>query len=610
MTVLGLFARHRRPRPALGWVVPVVALGALGPIAAPAAAASPPEPQARTVSDPVPAGFASWDQLFSLQTSMNATVRQVRRLAGLEKVSGYAGAVASPTARRVEIFWNGKVPEPVRDFAARSKIPVDIKAAPYSKVELEAAAKVVTDQMGRSTGTGRITEVSAAPNGTGLQVQVAGAPRVAGMKLAAGPVARPAILSKVKVPVDVEVVADAPQSLSGRWDTQSHAGAYMRNMAGPFGAGSCSTAFSIGDGKAFTARHCFPAPDTRKTVYSGTGGRFADLASGPVTSGSTTMDAAVIESGNPNFFEPTMWRGASASFRDGSGQTVWQVTDWAMAETGNIVSTSGAASGELRNIEVGRKVLQYEAKDAAGNDVRFGPAWKAKQVNGTAAAGRGDSGGPVFTPDLRRGGVTALGIISAGDVPVACPEANPNGRFCGSTLRFVDIQDASAALRQPIMLRAEDGRVRFEMRSPIDSPASQLPTSGEHNDLMSANNGYEADLEGGNTTAGTEVQAARGEAENPNNDWIFRDKGNGMWEIETAHGGGMVIDHNPDTHRTHLVHSQANNTNQLWSFQGVGDGWNQLQNGSGGCLTADKEGDGLGVWACDANNDGQKWRVG
>ncbi|MFJ1939165.1 MULTISPECIES: RICIN domain-containing protein [unclassified Kitasatospora] len=205
-------------------------------------------------------------------------------------------------------------------------------------------------------------------------------------------------------------------------------------------------------------------------------------------------------------------------------------------------------------------------------------------------------------------GVTAVGIISAGDQPVSCPEGG--GRFCGSVLKFVDIADASGLLEAPIEYQTSGGEAAVQFSPSVRDSGSELPSSGVHEELMSANNGFEADLEGGSTAPGPEVQAARGEAENPNNEWVFWDKGNGMWQIETAYGGGMVIDHNPDTHRTHLAHAQDGNNNQLWSFQGVGDGWNQLVNAAGGCLTADREGDGLGVWACNSNNAGQKWRVG
>ncbi|RLU80174.1 hypothetical protein CTZ27_35620 [Streptomyces griseocarneus] len=563
-------------------------------------------PPVRQADQPVPGGFASWDKLYSFQQSMNAVVHHVQRLAFLEKTNGYAGAVAAPETRKVEIFWKGKVPALVSEFAGRSKIPVDVKPAPYSKAELEDAAKPVMKEMGRSAASGRVTEVAIPADGTGLQVQVAG-PAPAGRSglAAAGPLARPRSLADVKVPVKVEVVPDPATTLS-RSDQQAYAGAYMRNLPGQFGAGTCSTAFATGSGKALTARHCFPNPN-QPTVFNSNGGRFADLASPEVTSRNTTIDTATVKADDRQFFQPQMWRGTTSLIGDGRGQWLTPVSDAESPVQGNFVSTSGAMSGELGNIQVRNKVQQYEAKDSAGRSRQYGPAWNAKQVNNGPAAGTGDSGGPVFAPNSD--GVTAVGVISAGQQQVRCPEGG--GRFCGSVLKFVDLGDASGPLNEYILLQMRDGRRSAKQWSPVVSDYGALiPVNGMNEELMAMNGGFEADVEGGRTTPGTEVQAAQGEAENPNNEWIFWDKGNGWWQIETALGGGMVIDHNPNTNRTHLIHAQDGNNNQLWRFQDVGDGWSQLVNAAGGCLTADREGDGLGVWACDSNSSGQKWRVG
>ncbi|MFF3005309.1 RICIN domain-containing protein [Kitasatospora sp. NPDC057940] len=607
MTNPNLSAQRGRLGRTARWTVPLAVAGVLAAQALPASATEASAGRsAQQVDQSVPGGFASWEELFAFQRSMNATVRHIERLAGLEKTSGYAGAVAAPEKRRVEIFWKGQVPSPVSEFIASSRIPVDLGPAPYSRTELEEAAKPVMEQMGRSAAAGRVTEVAIPANGTGLQVQVAGS--LAGGKgvraaTAAASSDRPQALAEVKVPVEVEVVPDPAQTLS-RSDEQAFAGAYMRNSPGSFGAGTCSTAFTTGNGNALTARHCFPDPN-RTTVYNSAGGAFADLASGPVTHRSTTVDVATVKSSDGSFFKPAMWRGATSLIGDGRGQWTTPVTHAESPVQGNIVSTSGAMSGERGSIQVKSKVQQYEAKDSYGNSRQYGPAWNAKQLNGGVAAGSGDSGGPVFS--FNSEGVTAVGIISAGDQKVTCPEGG--GRFCGSVVKFVDIGDASALLEEGILIQKPNGLAALVWPA-VALSGEVLPYNGGHEELMAMNGGFEADLDGGRTEPGTKVQAARGEAENPNNEWVFWDKGNGWWQIETALGGGMVIDHNPNTNRTHLIHAQEGNPNQLWAFQDAGDGWSLLVNAAGGCLTADREGEGLGVWACDRNNSGQKWRVG
>ncbi|MFJ2808077.1 RICIN domain-containing protein [Kitasatospora sp. NPDC087271] len=133
--------------------------------------------------------------------------------------------------------------------------------------------------------------------------------------------------------------------------------------------------------------------------------------------------------------------------------------------------------------------------------------------------------------------------------------------------------------------------------------------------LRSNNNGLVADLDGANTASGTSIKALGGNG-NAAQRWAFWDAGNGQWIVETlltdgkaAPGQGMVMDHNPGVHRTHLTQNQQGNANQRWSFRDAGNGWYWIVSATdGGCLTANNAGEQLGVWRCDGS-DKQRWRL-
>ncbi|MER7849332.1 RICIN domain-containing protein [Kitasatospora sp. NPDC096077] len=126
--------------------------------------------------------------------------------------------------------------------------------------------------------------------------------------------------------------------------------------------------------------------------------------------------------------------------------------------------------------------------------------------------------------------------------------------------------------------------------------------------LQSGNNGMVADLDGANTGAGTRIKA-QGRNGNDAQKWTLWQKPNSQWLIETKLGGGMVMDHNPNTHRTHLQGAQDGNANQLWRFADAGSGWFTMVSAAGnGCLTATAGGEDLAIRGCDDTN-AQKWRL-
>ncbi|MGA5824036.1 glycosyl hydrolase family 18 protein [Kitasatospora sp. NPDC094028] len=144
--------------------------------------------------------------------------------------------------------------------------------------------------------------------------------------------------------------------------------------------------------------------------------------------------------------------------------------------------------------------------------------------------------------------------------------------------------------------------------TPRDPASGTDPREGQQVELRSAT-GMAVDLSGGSTAAGTSVQAAAPAGSGAQR-WVMRSLGGGNWRIVSSLDPGMVVDHDPGPHTTHLVESQEGNANQVWQPKGAGAGWYTLvSSADGGCLTAGAAGSALAVTACDANSQAQRWKL-
>ncbi|WP_199926046.1 RICIN domain-containing protein, partial [Streptomyces sp. NRRL S-495] len=139
--------------------------------------------------------------------------------------------------------------------------------------------------------------------------------------------------------------------------------------------------------------------------------------------------------------------------------------------------------------------------------------------------------------------------------------------------------------------------------------------AGQVSTLVSGNNGMVADLDGGTTNSGTSIKAL-GANGNDAQRWAFWATANGRWIIETlltdgrtAAGQGMVMDHDPGNHRTHLIRTMDGNANQHWAFHDASNGWFWITSDTdNNCLTANNAGEALAVSPCDGS-DRQRWRL-
>ncbi|SCG56742.1 chymotrypsin family serine protease [Micromonospora rifamycinica] len=393
-----------------------------GVAAAPASAApaptAPPGKAATTGSfvdsTPVPGGFASWKELLTLQQRMNTAAARITSLAERNPKSGFAGVVADPTARQLQVYWKG---EPPADMVAvsRTTVPTRVLPAAYTRRELVAAAA----KLRRSAGD-KLTTVGPRADGAGLLVGTQNG--------------LPGAASLAGVPVTVQTgVAAAPAT---RWDDTAPwwGGAAWRNTAT---GGGCSTGFGVfraGAARVLSAAHCaninvVAADPTGQTIG----------AVGVRNTGTDTL-LLTASAGGRVFNNST----------DAAGNVVSefnnQVIGALASQVGNFVCTSGAYSGTRCSIQVKARDLCINVRDFATVCGQV----QAESTTRTNAVGQGDSGGPV---EIVNGANTlqvwATGTNTAIDdtnTLTACTGYVPTGRKCAWRMYYEDIISGMAGV--------------------------------------------------------------------------------------------------------------------------------------------------------------------
>ncbi|GAA4526567.1 MULTISPECIES: hypothetical protein [Nonomuraea] len=392
---------------ALGVAFAMVAVGAVQATAAPAAV----KDAADTAE--VPGGFASWKDLVATQEKLVKAADRVTAAVKTRGDTGFAGIVAAPENRELRVYWKGDTPERIDDLVGRLRrdVPVSVLPAAYSARELESEM----NRLVRASG-GAITSI--APNVDGSGLTVSGADHGLTRSKVAGSA----------VPVTVEAgVTPAPAS---RWngDAPWLGGAAWRNAGTGLG---CSTGFAVtlgGVSWMLSAAHC---GSVGQTATDPTG-----QVIGPIAYANTSRDVMLIRANTagrvynndpaatpPEFSNPVV--GTSASY------------------VGMWLCTSGAYSGTVCLCQVKAiNVTILGPRDTFRGLVRVeSPTYKN-------AAGQGDSGGPVETPEPS--GITqqyAVGVISLIDTSaqVPCTGYVVTGRVCSWRLYYAPWSNATSA---------------------------------------------------------------------------------------------------------------------------------------------------------------------
>ncbi|SCG72499.1 hypothetical protein [Micromonospora humi] len=384
---------------------------ATGVSTAPATAAAPagkaPTTGSFVAGTPAPAGFASWAELFTVQQRMNTAAARIERAARRGPDSGFAGVVADPTTRQLQVYWKGAAPAGLL-AAARSVVPTRVLPAAYSQRELAVAAARL-----RAAAGDEVTTVGPRADGAGLLVGtqhgLLGATSLAG------------------VPVTVQTgVAAAPAT---RWDDSPPwwGGAAWRNATT---GGGCSTGFGVYQGgvsRVLSAAHC---GNLNNVATDPTGQTIGIVGTRNV--GTDTL--LLAGSGGGRVFNNTT-DAAGAVTSEFSNQVIGALA----SQVGNFVCTSGAYSGT-------RCSIQVKARDLCINIRNFGTVCgqvQAESTTRTNAVGQGDSGGPVeIVNGANTTQVYATGTNSAIDdtnTATTCTGYVPTGRVCAWRMYYEDI---------------------------------------------------------------------------------------------------------------------------------------------------------------------------
>jgi hypothetical protein len=385
-------------------VAPVLVAGLLTLDVHHAAANRAPEAAATEASilagTPVPAGFASWEELLRVQDKLNRAAAQVIAGTNSKADSGFAGVVANPLDRELKVYWKGHAPARLIT-TAQTTAPLTMLPAAYSKVELAAATKRLL-----AKAADKISTVGPRPDGAGLIVGTQHG------------LADAAELAGVAVTVQTGVSA----SPASRWDDSSP---WWGGGAWRTPAGGCSTGFGVWHGgitRVLSAGHCAAVGDV---ATDPTGEVIGTVVQKNDVSDTLVIDAAAAGIIYNNSI-------------DANGDVVSEFSNPVVgaqpSQVGNFVCTSGASSGTRCSIQVKFRDL------CIGRICGLVQAEHTAQQN---AAGSGDSGGPVVIVNPNNTNqVFATGtntMIDDFNTTVPCTGYRPTGRTCGWRLFYEDI---------------------------------------------------------------------------------------------------------------------------------------------------------------------------
>ena len=296
--------------------------------------------------------------------------------------SGYTSIALGDDS--VIVSWKGGVPRTVRAAVeeARRDVPVEVKPAKHSKLELEAAQKRIRDELAQGAGPGFSMEIPA--DGSGIVLNTEGDVEDAKRKIPN--VGASVTVKHKKNPKQTSRLADTPA-----W----YGGARIRNWQ--LGAG-CTSGFGVRDyyGSRFilTAGHCGGAGND---WYNGDWSRYIGKPYG----WHTAYDIMLIQTSAGGW----IYDGGV-----GTNEFTKDVVGAGQVFMGEWLCTSGSVSGAVCGYLVNNFTFSYCGYAATGAWNCFYDLSTAPQKDGMVGVRSGDSGGPVF--NLSGPNVIAKGVIS------------------------------------------------------------------------------------------------------------------------------------------------------------------------------------------------------
>jgi hypothetical protein len=422
----------RTPRSLTRWrllAVPAAALMALALLAAPTADA---------VVAPAKAAAPSVAHAIVGQQAANAVAATVST-----NTPGFAGVEVNPNEPGVTVYWHGRPPASVTTTATASahanRVKLRFLSAPYSLAQLLALRSAIN----RDPGFYRsgIALIFIYAQATGLYIGVANGNSAKAREL-------PAIASTT-IPVHYFAASVTPLSVPGRYKDAPpfSGGAFIYTVYAGKDWG-CSSGFGMhftSNPKEFfmlTAAHCMAESElgTEPFWVDGSGLKVGQTfywsPSNDTVSLATVVGVKGAGGGHTIYLGPT-------SLTSTKGQSRANVLGAESVDEGDNVYTSGAYSGSRGPAEIQVAEAEWDADtlDGTGYTV-FGEY--AKTLNKSAIAGQGDSGGPVYVPV--KGGVKAVGLISAAPSSTTAPCVGIMGRTCYYGLLFPEMTGTETSI--------------------------------------------------------------------------------------------------------------------------------------------------------------------
>lgn len=316
--------------------------------------------------------------------------------------AGFAGIALGD--RSVQLWWKGRVPAQVQRAvtAARRQVPVEVRSARHSRLELKAEAARLAAAMQADPASSLHTVQIPVDGSRLITVFDSAAGLVTGdtVRTSTRPTARSVRIAGNGIPVQVAVRKRAAPA--GRWDdgaggTFSGGAAIINQDNGA----RCTSGFGVKNGAGtrflLTAGHC-----GRPGGGWWNGNR--SLTIGTASNENVGHDLLLI----PTSADHWIWDGGATS-----NMFVKQVINWDWARANELVCQSGSTSGAVCGI---RNTSNFTAvtcgDDAYGHYECYNDLIDSFTDSGGTACRSGDSGAPVFTLASGYNQVIAKGTVT------------------------------------------------------------------------------------------------------------------------------------------------------------------------------------------------------
>lgn len=370
------------------------------------------------------------------QIPLNDARMELEQVAAEAGADGFAAISPDFDNDRLDVYWKGELPSVLRERITqiRERFTVVVHEARYTWAELDVRIRRLQAVVTADERFSFVAAIAMEPDRSGIRILVTHPNEIT-------EAAEALILTimEPRIPFHLDykdfVVGIKPVAAGSRWDDQPpfYGGSVIETREFVILTGAlCSTAFAVRNAAntergVLTAKHCGEYEDwyTPGDEHVGVSNTIHD------DNDSMGIMWGTAALGFPDFVG-RIYHGSYTTSRSGG------ISGSGLSVADELLCTGGAFSGTMCSNKVIYQDLYFSG---------VGPMFVTRQTEGNAAAGNGDSGGPVYRlePDARY----ARGVISAIDSNRlrACRGVpGDNERECSDTVISVELQPALADL--------------------------------------------------------------------------------------------------------------------------------------------------------------------